>query len=183
MAKCMMILDGNVPKADGKAFLESLPCNETMIRQSLYRGKLDVGSLIGVYNYLPYALAHEKLAMYDGALRMIELALESKKERGWQGQLWHVPATICCKGRVLAAMGKPKEAMVAFEAAVEMCLVDPKTFRLVAALALRELRDHCSLVGSTQRVHSAQAQLDAKLKEFDVSMTPEQFGKLSLGLL
>ena len=180
--KAIMILDCNVPEADAKAFLESLPDSDTMIRRSLYKGKIDLGNVIGCYNYLPLALAHEKMAMYDGALRMVSLALETKRERGFLFQRWSVPATIACKGRVLAAMGKPEEAMAAFEAAVEMCQTDPKTFTLVAAVALRELRDYCTSVGSTQRAQSAQVQLDAKLNEFDIRMSPEQFSKVSLGL-
>jgi hypothetical protein len=177
----MMILACNVPDVDAIAYLKTLPDNETMIKRSLRLGTADPGSMLNCYQYLWIALAHEKVGMYDGALRIISLALETDNSRGASPQGWHKPATYACKGRVLAALGQPTDAMAAFEAGVEMCETVP-TFKLVEAAALRDLAGYCTRVGNTSAAERVQAQLDTKLAAFACNLTAEQFAQVSFGL-
>jgi hypothetical protein len=140
-----------------------------------------MGTFWNCYQYLWIAAAHEKVGLFAGALRMIGLALETEKMPSTHTQLWHIPATYACKGRVLAAMNQPEEAMVAFERGVELCAT-LNTFRLVEAVALRDLARYCDVVGNVEKADRVQKQLADSLQQFEGKLTVEQFNQLSFGL-
>jgi hypothetical protein len=77
--KAFMILQCDVPKVDAITFLESLPDSASIVRLSTgcvtetHPGH-DQACCVSLYQYLWLCLAHEKVGLHIGALRMIELA-------------------------------------------------------------------------------------------------------------
>ena len=78
------------------------------------------------------ALAHEKYALHDGALRFADLQLGPMSKGGMPAQAWTNVMAFACKGRVLAKLGRHEEALVAFQAAIT---ASTKSYRLMEASA------------------------------------------------
>ena len=112
------ILHGDVPDAEAVGWLNQLPDNETMIKMALMHGIHDHGAVCEMHNYLWLALAHEKVGLHAGALRICALGLETEPSRGGTPSSWDMSAMHGCTGRVLSKLGRKTEALAAFNAGV-----------------------------------------------------------------
>ena len=181
--KAMCILNLNVPEPTARAWLKSLPDNETVCAYSLTLPAED-GDLFDqgasfMYQACWIALAHEKLGLYEGAIRFADLQLEQDLRKGG-APFCHWPQTIAlaCKGRVFAKLNQHAEALVAFEAAI----VESKhSYSLMAAFALRELANYVADGGGdTVTVVHAGKDLQLKLDTFKGRMTTAEFDGLTI---
>ena len=98
------------------------------------------------------------------------------------GALWAQTIALACKGRVCAKLNQHTEALDAFQRAIA---VSNQSFRMVQALALRELANY-EYTGADAEIAAAVAQakidLDRKLDEFEVRIAADEFEQLSIGL-
>ena len=173
--KAMFILNMDVPKPQSIAFLESLPDNEAYIAYSMTMPTHDPS---GHTNFNPacwLALAHEKVEMYSGALRFVDLQLETDVLKGGHSlSKWPQVIALACKGRVLAKLDRHAEALIAFQGAIAM---SEKAYSLMEAFALRELANY--VAGGDAAVQASQ-DLEVKLGSFDGRMTRAEFDKLKI---
>jgi hypothetical protein len=174
------ILHGDVSDAEAIAWLELLPDNETMIKIVLdnipmMSGHHDHGQYIRFYNYVWLALAHEKVGMYTGALRICELGLETDSTKGATPHSWDSSALHGCKGRVLSKLGRKTDALAAFHAAV---LIAKGSMQMVEAIALRELADYCCAEGLIEVEAKTRAALSESFARFGGRISADQFKKV-----
>ena len=173
--KSMCILSTDVPESKAIAWLDSLPDNETYIAYSMTMPTHDHGGLFGMFHACWIALAHEKVGLFEGALRFVALQMEPDVlKAGLPGQKWPQVIALACKGRVLAKLDRHAEALAAFQAAIA---ASKETFSVMEALALRELSNYAGGGGGGGGVDAAaQAgqDLEAKLSTFK-DLTPAEF--------
>jgi hypothetical protein len=113
--KALCILNLGVPASKAISWLESLPDDEAFIAHSMTAPATDLGATMGLYQTCWIALAHEKVGLYEGALRFADLQLEPDMLKG--GGLferWPHVMALACKGRVFARLHRPDEALAAF---------------------------------------------------------------------
>jgi hypothetical protein len=103
--KALMILHCDVPQEDAVEFLHSLPDSATMVRQSLAHGTHDQGQVVNLYQYLWLALAHEKVGLYEGALRMAELGCAETLVEGMNPNIWCLYGALFLFGYIFDLKG------------------------------------------------------------------------------
>ena len=172
-AMCILFLDVDTSKAI--AWLQSLPDNDAYYAYSMTIPNHDVGSISNFYPACYLALAHEKVGLFDGALRFADLQLEPDVLKAG-APLSKSPQVIAlaCKGRVFAKQNRHDEALVAFQAAIT---VSKQSYSLMEAFALRELANYTA--GGVAAVQAGK-DLEAKLKTFEGRMTREEFDTLRI---
>ena len=172
--KVMLILHTDVPTPKAVAWLESLPDND-----GFYATTMTFPThmhLYAMYRTCWIALAHEKSGLYDGALRFADLQLEPDMlKAGLPLTKWPQVIAWACKGRVLAKLDRPDEALVAFQAAIA---VSKESYSLMAAFAYRELANFRAGGGAAVQ---ASKDLEAKLDSFDGRLTRAAFDGLTIG--
>ena len=174
-AKALYILNMDVPKSKAIAWLESLPDNEAVYACSVTFPTFDYGALFGMHQFNWLALAHEKVGLYEGALRFADLQMEPDYLKGGAPLLkWPQVSALACKGRVLAKLKKHDEALIAFQAAIS---TSKESYSLMELFAYRELANYAD--GGEAAVQ-ALVDLEAKLKTFEGRLTREEFDALRL---
>jgi hypothetical protein len=181
--KSFLVMHTNVPAVEAIAWLESLPDDEAFYQYSMTMPTFDYGGFWGGLHHTCWvALAHEKVGLYDGALRFCRLALEpDPMKAGVPSIKWALTVALACKGRVLTKLNRHSEALVAFQAAVA---TGKESYPMIEALAYRELAN-CKMVADAPTLTVAAAaqagrDLDEKLKEFDGRLTLAEFDMLSI---
>jgi len=174
--KSLCILNMNVPEANAKAWLESLPDDEVFVKMSVTMEGFDFGAQYnGMYHTCWIALAHEKVGMYDGALRFANLALEQDMAKAGNPNIkWTQVIAWACKGRVLAKLDRHDEALAAFQSAIT---VSKESYHMMEAFAYRELANFAE--GGDAAAQAA-TDLDAKLAVFESRMTRAEFDGLKI---
>jgi tetratricopeptide (TPR) repeat protein len=181
--KCFLIIHADVPSAKAIAWLESLPDDEGFYQASMTLPTHDHGSLWGVNHQTCWlALAHEKVGLYEGALRFCRLALElDMLKAGVPSIKWALTIALACKGRVLMKFDRHIEALAAFRTAIA---TSKASYSMMEAFAYRELANFDITAGTPATVVEAAAQarhnLEEKLKEFDGRLTRAEFDTLSI---
>jgi hypothetical protein len=96
-----------------------------MLKYALMGGIHDHGAATSYHNYLWLALAHEKVGLHNGALRICDLGLQTELSMGATPHMWDKSAMHGCTGRVLSKLGRKTEALAAFQAGVRcsVCLI------------------------------------------------------------
>ena len=175
--KSLCILNNmNVPDAKAITWLQSLPDDETFILMTCVMGTHDLGTNFnGCYYTYTIALAHEKVGLYEGAIRFANLQLVPEPSKGGNphAKYTHVIA-LACKGRALAKLGRHAEALAAFQLAIT---TSKESFNLIEALAYRELAKYAE---GGEAAAQAAADLDAKLAGFDGRLARADFDKLKI---
>ena len=180
--KSLCILNLDVPDADAVAWLESLPAdNEEVCAYTLKMPNPDNDptfvNLFGVYMYQTVwiALAHEKVGLYEGALRFADLHLEPDARKGGTPMSkWDHVVAWACKGRVLAKLGRHDEALVAFQAAIA---TSKQSYSLMEAFAYRELSNYTD--GGDAAVQAGE-DLDRKLSSFEGRISRAEFDGMTI---
>ena len=176
--KSMCILDLDVPEPQAIAWLKSLPDNEAFYAYSMTMPHYDHGTVFGAYQACWIALAHEKVGLFDGALRFVGLQMETDMlKAGTPLKKWPQVISLACKGRVLAKLNRHAEALVAFQAAIATA---KQSYSMMEAFAYREL---ANFAGGEEAAVQAGVDLDAKLKTFEGRMTRDEFDGLTIGQL
>ena len=173
--KAMCILNMDVPKSQSVAWLQSLPDNEACIAYSMTFPTHNPGAYCIFYSTCWLALAHEKVGLYDGAIRFADLQLESDVlKAGAPLTKWPQVVALACKGRVFAQLNRHAEALIAFQAAIA---TSKQSYSLMEAFALREL---ASYVASGETSIQARKDLEIKLDTFKGHMTRADFDTLKI---
>jgi hypothetical protein len=173
--KALCVLNQDVPESKAIAWLESLPENEACIAYSMTLPTHDPAAVFGAYQACWIALAHEKLGLCEGALRFADLQLEPDMlKAGAPLTKWPQVIALACKGRVLAELNRPDEALAAFQAAIT---TSKDSFSLMEAFAHRELANYA---GGGDFAVQASKDLEAKLKTFEGWMSREEFDGLTI---
>ena len=137
---------------------------------------LDVTSLIGANQACWLALAHEKVGMYEGALRFGDLQLETDLlKAGTPNLKWPQVIALACKGRVFAKLNRHDEALIAFQAAIAAA---KESYSMMAAFAYRELANYA---GGGDASIQASKNLETKLATFEGRMTRAEFDRMTIG--
>ena len=97
--KCTMILccSAEVPKAEAIEFLQSLPDDDGFCAISVTMNTHDHAAILGTHYTFMIALAHEKVGLYEGAVRFADLAC-GPKSRGGTPYIWSQVVALHCKG-------------------------------------------------------------------------------------
>jgi hypothetical protein len=176
----------NVPASNAIAWLESLPADDEFYRISMTMPTHDQGAMFGCAHQTCWiALAHEKVGLYEGALRFCRLSLEPDLLKAGMPHIkWAAMIASACKGRVLTKLNRHTEALAAFQAAISS---SKESYPMLEALAYRELVHACDAVSPSilpAPVAEAAAQagrdLEAKLIEFGSRLTRVEFDMLSI---
>jgi hypothetical protein len=176
------VMDTDMPASKAIAWLESLPNDEGFYQVAMTKSTHDVGALIGVHQTCWLALAHEKVGLYDGALRFCRLALEPDlKKAGSRYSKWTLTIALACKGRVLMKLNRHTEALDAFQAGIA---TSKESYPMMEALAYRELAN-CNAVGAVpaamvEAARQAKRDLEEKLKGFNGRLTSAEFDMLTI---
>ena len=121
------------------------------------------------------ALAHEKVGLFDGAIRFANSQLELNVLKGGNPLTkWPQVIALACKGRVFAKLNRHDEALVAFQAAIT---TSKQSYSLMEAFALRELANY---VGIGDAAVQAGKDLEVKLDTFNGRMTRKEFDRLTI---
>jgi len=108
----MILMNKDIPRSKAIAWLESLPDNDAVYAYSMTLPTHDGGGRHGVHRSCWIALAHEKVGLYDGALRFADLQLEPDLlKAGTPLTKWPQMIAFACKGRVLAKLDRPVTSM------------------------------------------------------------------------
>jgi hypothetical protein len=184
--KSFLVMHTDVPASKATAWLESLPDDEEFYQISLTCPSHDYGALCGTNHQTCWiALAHEKVGLYDGALRFCRLALEPDMTKaGMPCKKWPLVVASACQGRVLAKLNRHSEALTAFQEAIR---TSKESYPMMEALAHRELATINTTAADVPALvvkAAAQAQIDMeeKLKEFEGRLTRAEFNRLSIAL-
>ena len=174
--KIMCILHTDVSDSTSIAWLKSLPDNEGYYAYTMTFGPTyDGSSFLGFTHPCWLALAHEKVGLYDGAIRFADLQLESDVlKAGAPLTKWPQVVALACKGRVFAKLNRHAEALVAFQAAIA---TSKQSYSLMEAFALRELANY---VASGEASIQARKDLEIKLDTFKGHMTRADFDTLRI---
>jgi hypothetical protein len=140
-----IILHLDLPVSKAIAWCKSLPDDETFIQCSMTMPTHDHGSLLGCNHQTCFmALAHEKVGLYEGALRFCRLALEPDLlKAGAPYSKWALTIASACQGRVLCKLNRYIEALVSFQAAIA---TSKESYPMMEAMAYRELAN-CDVTG------------------------------------
>ena len=179
--KCLLILHTDVPASKAFAWLEALPDDERFIQVSMTMPHYSHTDLLGLTQVCWIALAHEKVGLYDGALRFCRLALEPDLlKAGTPWNKWALTMACACKGRVFSKLNKHTEALAAFQAAI---VASKESYSMMEAFAYRELAN-CDAGSAPAPMAAAIAQaavdLEEKLKEFGGRLTRAEFNTVSI---
>merc|ERR1719272_2883589 len=121
------------------------------------------------------ALAHEKVGLFDGAIRFADLQLEPDMQKaGTPLSQWPQVIALACKGRVFAKLNRHDEALIAFRAAIT---TSKESYSLMEAFALRELANY---TGIGEAAVQAGKDLEFKLDTFKGRMTRAEFDGLTI---
>ena len=173
--KAMCILHLDVPEPQAIAWLESLPDNDAYYAYSMTMPHYNHGARIEAYQACWIALAHEKMGLYEGALRFANLEVEIDQLRaGNPSSKWPQVIALACKGRVLAKIARHDEALLAFQAAIA---ASKESYSMMAAFAYRELANYAD--GGDTSVQAGK-DLEAKLVTFEGRMTRGEFDRLTI---
>ena len=183
--KSFLVLHTDVPASKAIAWLEALPDDEGFYQYSMTMPTFDFGAFWGTNHQTCWiALAHEKVGLYDGALRFCRLALEPDLlKAGMPYRKWALTVASACKGRVLTKLNQHTEALAAFQAAIT---ISKESYPMIEALAYRELANCCDVATAdaplmvVEAAAQAAQELEEKLKEFDGRLTSAEFDKLSI---
>merc|ERR1719272_2055889 len=130
----------DVPESQSVAWLNALPDNEAYLAYSMTFPTHDPTAFCTLNPICWLALAHEKVGLYDGAIRFADLQLESDVlKAGAPLTKWPQVVALACKGRVFAKLNRHAEALVAFQAAIT---TSNESYSLMEAFALRELANY-----------------------------------------
>ena len=173
-AFCVLLLD--VPDAKAIAWLQSLPDDEAVYAYSMTFPTHDVGAFWGSHQFCWLALAHEKVGLYEGALRFAGLQFGPVSKAGYPLAKWAYVVAFACKGRVLAKLDRHDEALSAFQAGIA---ASKESYSLMEAFALRELANYGG--GGGAAAVQAGKDLEAKLQTFEGRMTRAEFDGLTIG--
>ena len=173
-AFCVLHLDVDESKAI--AWLESLPdTTEEFLAYAMTMPHYDYTATFGAVQTCWIALAHEKVGMYEGAIRFANLQLEPDVlKAGVPLTKWPQVIALACKGRVFAKLNQHDKALAAFQAAI---IVSKQSYSLAEAFALREL---ANCVGIGDAAVRAGKDLEAKLDTFKGRMTRAEFDHLTI---
>jgi hypothetical protein len=180
--KSFLVMHTDVPAAKVSAWLQSLPDDEGFYEISVTMPTFDFGAFWGPNHQTCWlALVHEKVGLYDGALRFCRLALEPDLlKAGMPGQnIWSLTIASACQGRVLTKLNRHMEALAAFQAAIT---TSKESFSMMEAFAYRELAKCNAIADAAIAEAAAQAErdLEEKLKEFEGRMTRAEFDMLTI---
>jgi hypothetical protein len=181
--KSFLVMHADVPAAKAIAWLESFGDDETFYQVSMTMPHYDHGGFWGANHQTCWiALAHEKVGLYDGALRFCRLALGTDLlKAGVPFIKWAQVIASACKGRVLTKLNRHTEALVAFQAAI---ITSKESYPMIEALAYRELVNCGGAAADVPALLEAAAQaakdLEEKLKEFDGRLTRAEFDTLTI---
>jgi len=179
--KSFMVMHTDVPVSNATAWLESLPNDEAFYQYSMTLPTHDFGGLYGSAHHTFWlALAHEKVGLYDGALRFCRLALEPDPlKAGVPSLKWAQTIALACKGRVLTKLSRHAEALEAFQAAIQTSKL---SYPMIEAFALRELTNYVGIGDVGEAAVSVQAgkDLEAKLGSFEGRLTRGEFDTLTI---
>jgi hypothetical protein len=176
------VLHTDMPASKAIAWLESLPNDKGFYQVSMTKPTHDIGGLCGFYQTCWLALAHEKVGLYDGALRFCRLALEPDlKKAGTPYSKWTLIIAFACKGRVLAKLNQHTEALTAFQAGIA---TSKESYPMMKVLAYRELAN-CNAAGDApaamaEAAAHAERDLAEKLKGFDGRLTRAEFDMVTI---
>jgi hypothetical protein len=137
--KSFLVMHTDVLVGKAIAWLESLPSSDDDFYQvSMTLPSHDPGALFGINHQTCWiALAHEKVGLYEGALRFCRLALEpDMKKAGTPYSKWELTIASACKGRVLMKLSRHIEALAAFQMAIAS---SKESYPMMEAMAYREL--------------------------------------------
>ena len=136
--KSFLIMHTDVPKTKAIAWLKALPSDSDFYQYSMIRPMHDLGALFGACHQTCWiALAHEKVGLYEGALRFCKLAAEPDLlKAGAPYTKWALTITHACQGRVLAKLNRHTDALASFQAAIE---ASKQSYPMIEALAYREM--------------------------------------------
>jgi hypothetical protein len=181
--KAFLIMHTNVPTSKAIEWCKSLPDDEEFYQVSMTLPTHDHGGMFGGNGQTCWlALVHEKLGLYDGALRFCRLALEQDLlKAGVPHTKWTQVIAAACQGRVLTTLNQHSEALVAFGNAIS---TSEKSFPMMKAFAFRELANCDAIAGVPAAVAEAAAQarrdLKAKLNAFEGRLTCAEFDTLTI---
>ena len=177
-AKSLCILNMDVPEAKAIAWLESLPDDNAFVELTVGMGVgFDFGMQFnGCYHTVWIALAHEKVGLWDGALRFADLSIHTELfTKSETSQVWPTVMALLCKGRVFAKLGRHADALAAFEAAI---IASKESYIMMQAFAYQGLANYAAVDGSNATAAQAANDLGSKLKEFDGRLTTAEFEQL-----
>ena len=169
------ILHLDVPKPKAIAWLEALPNNEDFIAISMTTPLNDHAALFGSYQTCWIALAHEKVGLYEGAIRFANLQLEPYMQKaGLPKRKWPQVIALACKARALAALNQNDEALAAFQSCIS---TSKESYSLMEVIANRELANYAS--GGEAAVQAG-VDLETKLETFKSQMSQDEFASLTI---
>jgi tetratricopeptide (TPR) repeat protein len=177
-----LVMHADVPASKAIAWLEALPDDEGFYQYSMTQPTYDHGALWGGNHQTCWiALAHEKVGLYDGALRFCRLALEPDLLKAGTPYIkWAFTIASACKGRVLTKLNRHIEALDAFQTAIT---ISKESYSMMEALAYRELATYNGVpvpAAMVAAVAQAGRDMETKLKEFDGRLTRAEFDMLSI---
>ena len=171
----MCILHLGVPESKSIAWLKSLPDNEAFYAFSMPLPHMSAGDFEHQSPACWLALAHEKVGLYAGAIRFVDLQLEMDVlKAGIPLTKWPQVIALACKGRVLAQLNRHAEALVAFQAAIT---TSKQSYSLMEAFACRELANYAA--GGEASVQAGK-DLEIKLDTFKGWMTRADFALVKI---
>ena len=173
--KSFAILHLDVPKPKAIAWLEALPNNEDFIAMSMTTPLNDHAALFGSYQTCWIALAHEKVGLYEGAIRFANLQLEpDMRKAGLPKRKWPQVIALACKARALAALNQNDEALAAFQGCIS---TSRESYSMMEVIANRELANYAS--GGEAAVQAG-VDLETKLETFKSQMSQDEFASLTI---
>jgi len=181
--KSFLVMHTDVPTSKSIAWLEALPDDDGFYQASMTLPTHDHGGVWGGNHQTCWiALAHEKVGLWDGALRFCRLSIEPDVLKAGTPHIkWAHTIALACKGRVLTKLNRHTEALAAFQAAI---VASKESYPMMEALAYRELANCNAAVGAPAAMMEAAAHagrdLEAKLKEFEGRLTRAEFDTLSI---
>jgi hypothetical protein len=164
-------------------WLKELPDDEGFYQASMTQPTCDYGAFWTTNHQTCWlAVAHEKVGLYDGALRFCRLALEPDMlKAGAPHVKWALTVAWTCKGRVLTQLNQHTEALVAFQAAIA---TSKDSYPMIEALAYRELANLDATAGCPAAVMAVAAQarrdMEDKLNGFDGRLNRAEFDTLTI---